>query len=48
MLKREAAVPPIDVYIEVTAMQRASTVQDHPVEKEIRQTLDHIYRTRAP
>ena len=48
MLEREAAVPPIDIYIEATAMQRASTVQDHPVKKEIRQTLDRIYKTRAP
>ena len=29
-------------------MQRVSTVQDHPVEKEIRQTLNRICRTRAP
>ena len=41
-LKREAAVPPIDIYIEATAMQRASTVQDHLVEKEICQILNRI------
>jgi hypothetical protein len=29
-------------------MQRASTVQDHPVEKEIRQTLERIRGARAP
>ena len=35
-LEREAAVPPLDVYIEATAMQRASTVYNYLVEKEIR------------
>ena len=34
-LKYKAAVPPLDVYIEVTAIQRASTVYNHLVEKEI-------------
>ena len=42
VLEREAAVPLINIYIEVTAMQRASTVQNHLVEKEIRQTLNRI------
>ena len=42
ILKREAAVLPIDIYIEATAIQRASTVQDHLVEKEICQILDCI------
>ena len=48
MLKCKTAVPLIDIYIEATAMQRASTVQNHPVEKEIHQTLDRIYGIRAP
>ena len=47
-LKREAAVPPLDMYIDITAMQRATTVQNHLVEKKIHQTLDCIYRTKAP
>ena len=42
VLEREAAVPPIDIYIEATAIQRVSTVQNHLVEKEIHQTLNHI------
>ena len=41
-LEREAAVPPLDVYIDTTAMQRAATVQSHPVEEKIRQTLEYI------
>ena len=46
-LEHKTAVPPLDVYIEVTAMQRASTVYNHPVEKEIRQTLKYIRGARA-
>jgi hypothetical protein len=45
-LEREAAVPPLDVYIDTTAMQRAATVQSHPVEEKIRQTLERIRGTR--
>ena len=41
-LKREAAVLPLDVYINTTAMQRAATVQSHLVEEKIRQTLEYI------
>ena len=47
ILKHKAAVPPLDVYIEVTAMQRASTVYNHLVEKEIYQTFKHIKKARA-
>ena len=47
VLKYKAAVPPLNVYIKATAMQRASTVYNHLVEKEIRQTLKHIKRARA-
>ena len=47
VLKHKAAVPPLDVYIEATAIQRASTVYNHLVEKEIHQTLKHIKRARA-
>ena len=45
-LEREAAVPLLDVYIDTTAMQRAATVQSHPVEEKIRQTLECIQGTR--
>jgi hypothetical protein len=47
-LEREAVVLPIDVYIEATAIQRAATVQNHLVEKEIRRILERIQGTRAP
>jgi hypothetical protein len=47
-MEREAAVPPLDVYIDATAMQRAATVQGHPVEEEIRRTTEHIRGARAP
>ena len=47
VLKCKAAVPPLGVYIEVTAIQRATTVYNHPVEKEIRQTLKYIKGVRA-
>ena len=47
VLKYKAAIPPLDVYIEVTAMQRVSTVHNHLVEKEIRQTLKYIKGVRA-
>ena len=35
-LKREAVVLLLDVYIDITAMQRVATVQSHLVEKKIR------------
>ena len=35
------------MYIEVTAMQRATIVYNHLVEKEIRQTLKYIKGARA-
>ena len=46
VLKREAAVPLLDVYIDITAMQRAATVQSHLVEEKIRQTLECIQGIR--
>ena len=46
-LKHKAAVPPLDVYIEATAIQRVSTVYNHLVEKEIHQTLKYIKGVRA-
>ena len=45
-MEREAAVPPLDIYIDTTAMQRATTVQGHPVEKDIHQVLERIRGAR--
>jgi len=41
-LKHKAAVPPLDLYIDTVAMQRAVTVQGHPVEENIYQILKSI------
>ena len=35
-----------DLYIDTTAMQRATTVQGHPVEKDIHQVLERIQGVR--
>ena len=40
------AVLLLDVYIDITTMQRIITVQSHPVEEKIRQTLKRIQGTR--
>ena len=34
-MERKAAVPPLNIYIDITAMQRVTTVQEHLVEKDI-------------
>ena len=47
ILKYKVVVPPLDVYIKATVMQRASTVYNHLVEKEIRQIFKHIKRAKA-
>ena len=47
-LEREAAVPPLDLYIDTVAMQRSVTVQGHSVEENIQQTLKCIQGARAP
>ena len=36
ILKYKAAVLPLDIYIDITAMQRAAIVQSHLVEEKIR------------
>ena len=36
VLKRKAVVPPLNIYIDTTAMQRVATVQSHLVEEKIR------------
>ena len=46
VLKYKAAVSPLDIYIDITAIQRAATVQSHPVEEKIRQTLEYIQGIR--
>ena len=46
-LKYKAAVLPLNMYIEATAIQRVFTVYNHLVEKEIYQTLKYIKRARA-
>ena len=46
-LKYKAAVPLLNVYIKATAMQRVTTVYNHLVEKEIRQTFKYIKGVRA-
>ena len=46
IIKREAAVPPLDIYIDITAMQRAAIIQGHPVEKDIYQVLKCIQGER--
>ena len=46
-LKYKAAVLPLNIYIEVTTMQKVTTVYNYLVEKEIRQTLIYIKRVKA-
>ena len=41
-MEREAVVLPLNIYIDTTAMQRATTVQGHLVEKDIHQVLKYI------
>ena len=42
-LEREACVPPLDLYTEATALQRAVNTTNHPVYKNISGTLDTIW-----
>jgi Reverse transcriptase (RNA-dependent DNA polymerase)/Endonuclease-reverse transcriptase len=42
-LEREAMIPPIALYTELTALQRASTVRDHSVEAETAKALDEVW-----
>ena len=46
IIEREAVVPPLNIYIDTTAMQRATTVQGHLVEKDIHQVLKCIQGVR--
>ena len=45
-MERKAVIPPLNVYIDTTAIQRATTVQGHLVEKDIHQVLKHIQGVR--
>ena len=45
-MEREAAVLPLNIYIDTIAMQRATTVQGHLVEKDIHQVLKRIRGVR--
>ena len=47
VLKYKVAVPPLNIYIEITAMQRVTTVYNHLVEKKIHQTLKYIKKVRV-
>ena len=47
ILKYKAAVPPLDVYIEIITIQRVTTVYNYLVEKGIHQTLKYIRGARA-
>ena len=46
ILEYKAAVLLLDIYIDITAMQRTATVQSHLVEEKIRQTLECIQGMR--
>ena len=46
ILKRKAVILPLDIYIDIMAIQRATTVQSHSVEEKIRQTLKRIQGIR--
>jgi len=48
VLKCEAAVPLLDLYIDIIIMQRAATVQSHFVKENICQILKSIQRAKAP
>ena len=42
-LERETMTPPIAIYAELTALQRASTVRNHSVEDKIAKILDEVW-----
>jgi hypothetical protein len=52
-LEREADIPPLDLYMETIALQRAESTADYPVYRNIREAHDHIWlqmsaTTRGP
>src|SRR5436305_9119998 len=42
-LERETAVPPADLYINMTVLQRAATIAIHPVEGDISSALNDVW-----
>lgn len=42
-LERETGIPPLDLYIDATAMQRAITIKNHRVENDVHRALDDIW-----
>jgi hypothetical protein len=44
-IEREAAMPPVDLYIKTTALQRASRTRNHPVEAAIRDAVSSIWKS---
>ena len=42
-LEREAGIPPLDLYTEATALQRAASTANHPVYTDISNTLDAVW-----
>jgi len=42
-VERETAVPPLDLYIDTMAMQRAIKIEHHQVSMEIKERLDEIW-----
>ena len=44
-MEKEAAIPPIQLYIETTALQRAAKTASNRVEKESAEALKGIWKT---
>ena len=44
-MEKEAAIPPIQLYIETTALQRAAKTASDRVEKESAEALEGIWKT---
>jgi len=42
-LEREAGVPPLDLYTEAMALQRAATTKGHPVNRDIEAVVNTIW-----
>jgi hypothetical protein len=42
-IEREVAVPPINLYVDATALQRADSTSNHPVTKDITKAADAIW-----
>ncbi len=44
-MEKEAAIPPIQFYIETTALQRAAKMASNRVKKELAKALEGIWKT---